>query len=293
MPLQSPRVATRGLYRLCLCKRSYSATYSRALRPQDQSWRMPFWARRSQSSGGIVMNPLDSSITSSNAFLGQGQAVTLTATSSVDVHGTGRWLEIYDLTAGSRITYCTHGTSCTTTVKETTGGVHKIVGYVTGKPEAVSDPIFVTWLDVRLSATSIGPKAGGTVYLTATTNADLGTTPWVVGIYDDKGHLVDPPRLACCCAAMADGIQDGYKNPDLPFNEKKGAQIEIDRGVATRVPDKSKRIDTYVKMTTVGSAGTIRVCESAYVIPPASSTSSTVRPRLRCEPVTRSDTAAS
>ncbi|OLB91275.1 MAG: hypothetical protein AUI15_23080 [Actinobacteria bacterium 13_2_20CM_2_66_6] len=145
----------------------------------------------SVASNHVDVGWLDSSITSSNAFLGQGQAVTLTATSSVDVHGTGRWLEIYDLTAGSRITYCTHGTSCTTTVKETTGGVHKIVGYVTGKPEAVSDPIFVTWLDVRLSATSIGPKAGGTVYLTATTNADLGTTPWVVGIYDDKGHLVD------------------------------------------------------------------------------------------------------
>ena len=46
-------------------------------------------------------------------------------------------------------------------------------------------------MDVSLSATSIGPKTGGTIYLKATTNADLADTPWVVGIYDEQGRLVD------------------------------------------------------------------------------------------------------
>jgi glycoside hydrolase-like protein len=134
---------------------------------------------------------LDSGIVSSSQFVGQGQAVTLTATSSVDVQGSGRWLEIYDLTAGARITYCSRGTTCTTTLRETSGGIHKIVGYINGQPEAVSDPIYVTWLDVSLSATSIGPKTGGTIYLKATTNTDLTNTPYVVGIYDENGRLVD------------------------------------------------------------------------------------------------------
>ena len=134
---------------------------------------------------------LSSSITASSTIVGQGQPVTIRVTSSVDVRTSGRWLEIYDLTTGARVTYCSRGTTCTTQLKQTSGGVHELVGYVNGAPEAVSDPVYVTWLTVSLSATSIGPKTGGTVYLKATTNADLSTTPWVVGVYDQQGRLVD------------------------------------------------------------------------------------------------------
>ncbi|HEY3085723.1 MAG TPA: glycoside hydrolase domain-containing protein [Candidatus Dormibacteraeota bacterium] len=134
---------------------------------------------------------LDTGIAASGSVVGQGQSVTITATSTIDVQKTGRWLEIYDLTAKSRITYCSRGTSCTTSIKLTGGGRHDIVGYVNGAPESASDPISVTWLDVSLSATSVGPKTGGTIYLKATTNADLGDTPWVIGIYDEQGRLVD------------------------------------------------------------------------------------------------------
>jgi hypothetical protein len=143
------------------------------------------------SSNHVKVGWLESEIAASGTVVGQGQSVTITATSTIDVQKTGRRLEIYDLTAKSRITYCSRGTSCTTSIKLPAGGVHEIVGYVNGAPEAVSDPILVTWLDVSLSATSVGPKIGGTIYLKATTNADLGGTPWVVGIYDEEGRLVD------------------------------------------------------------------------------------------------------
>ncbi len=142
-------------------------------------------------SNHVSVGWLASGISSSSTLVGQGQNVTITVTSSVDVQPSGRWLEIYDLTAGSRVTYCSRGTSCTTKLKETTGGTHELVGYVNGRPEAVSDPIYVTWLSVSLSATAIGPRTGGTVYLKATVNADLQSTPWVVGIYDQQGRLVD------------------------------------------------------------------------------------------------------
>ena len=143
------------------------------------------------SSNHVSVGWLESSIAANTTVAGQGQSVTLTASSSVDVQRTSRWLEIYDLTTNSRVTYCSVGTACTTSLKQTTGGVHELVSYVNGSPESVSAPVYVTWLDVSLSATSIGPKSGGTIYLKATTNADLANTPWVVGIYDEQGRLVD------------------------------------------------------------------------------------------------------
>ena len=129
----------------------------------------------------------------SRNFAGQGKSVTLTATSTIDVQQSNRQLEIVDRTAGSRLTYCSRGTVCTTTMKQAAGSTHEIVAHVTGAPEALSSPVHVTWLGVSLSATSIGPKSGGTVYLKATTNTDLGPTPWVVAIYDQQGRLVEQP----------------------------------------------------------------------------------------------------
>jgi len=175
------------------CSVAYSATSGThdflafATRPTPQ---IPD-AGSAVSSNGVSVGWLSSSITASRDVVGQGQAVTLTATSTLDVRHTGRWLEIYDLTTKSRLTYCSQGTVCTTSMKSSTGGVHEIVGYVNGQPEAVSAPVYVTWINVSLSASSIGPATGGAVYLKAVTNADLTNTPWVVGIYDEKGHLVD------------------------------------------------------------------------------------------------------
>lgn len=166
------------------------------------------------SSNVVNVGWLDSSVSADHLVVGQGQAVTITARSTVDVHDSGRWLEIYDLTTGRRLTYCAAGTSCSTTVKQATGGVHEIVGYVNGKPEAVSDPIYVTWLAVSLSATSIGPSSGGTVFLKASVNADISSTPYVVGIYDDSGRLVDhvcTTGTSCSVQAwMAGGTKPTY-----------------------------------------------------------------------------------
>jgi hypothetical protein len=143
------------------------------------------------ASNHLAVGWLQSGIGASRSIVGPGQSVTLSATSSLDVHASGRWLEIYDLTTNTRLTYCSHGTLCTTSVREASAGVHEIVGYVNGTPEAVSPPVYVTWLGVSLSASSIGPSSGGYVYLKAVANADLTNTPWVVGIYDQQGRLVD------------------------------------------------------------------------------------------------------
>jgi hypothetical protein len=143
------------------------------------------------SSNRVSVGWLDSTIAADSTVVGPGHPVTITATSTVDVARTGRRLEIYDLTAKTMLTYCSRGTSCTTSVTQATGGAHDIVGYVTGRPEAVSTAVRVTWLTIALSASTTTSNTGGLVYLRATTNADITTTPWVVGIYDDRGRLVD------------------------------------------------------------------------------------------------------
>jgi hypothetical protein len=156
------------------------------------------------TSNRVTVGWLDSTVSATRSVMGPGQSVTITATSTFDVRPSGRWLEIYDLSDRKRLTYCSKGTVCSTSMKLNDGGVHEIVGYVTGTPEAVSRPIYVTWLAVSLSATSIGPKTGGTVYLRATANADLTDTPWVVGIYDEQGRLVDHAcKVGATCAVQA------------------------------------------------------------------------------------------
>ena len=160
------------------------------------------------ASNHLSVGWLNSAITANQTVVGPGQPITITATSTLDVLQSGRWLEIYDLSTGARVTYCSRGTVCTTTMKMSGGGAHKLVGYVTGKPEAVSTPIYVTWLGVSLSATSIGPSAGGTVWLKATANADLTNTPWVMGVYDQRGRLVDhtcKTGTTCQVSAWMDG----------------------------------------------------------------------------------------
>jgi hypothetical protein len=166
------------------------------------------------ASNRVSVGWLDSTITASTSIAGQGQGVLLTATSTIDVRQSGRRLEIYDVTAGARLTYCSQGTVCTTTMKQAAGSTHEIVGRVTGTPDAVSHPVQVTWLGVSLAATSIGPKTGGTVYLKATINADLSATPWVVGVYDQQGHLVDhacKTGMTCTVQAwMSGGTTPSY-----------------------------------------------------------------------------------
>jgi hypothetical protein len=199
-------------------------------------------------SNRVSVGWLDSSISASGTLVGQGQSITLTATSTIDVQKSGRWLEIYDLTTDSRITYCSRGNVCTTSIKETTGGVHEIVGYVNGAPEAVSAPIFLTWLDVSLAATSVGPKIGGTIYLKATTNADLEGTPWVVGIYDERGRLVDHAcKTGNTCSVQA-WMSDG---PTSKYTAMVGTLPEAEASPAARTAAATALLDVQAKSSAV------------------------------------------
>lgn len=142
------------------------------------------------TSNPVTVGWLDTAISASEVLAPPGERVTVTATSTLDVQPGGRWLEIYDLSTHSVLTYCTRGSECVTSILAPPGSTHELVAHVTGSPESVSTPIQVSWLKVTLAATTLTQSTTGMVYLQAVVNADLTNSPWMVGIYDSHSHLV-------------------------------------------------------------------------------------------------------
>jgi hypothetical protein len=67
-----------------------------------------------------------------------------------------------------------------------------------------------------------------------------------------------PPHLSCCCNALrkgGPGFKDIYTDPNLPPAAKGGAQVLIDRGVASSVESGNGRLDTRFAMNTPATAG--------------------------------------
>ena len=142
------------------------------------------------ASNQVTVTWLGITLASDSTLVAPGKPVTFTATSTFDVGKAGRVIVIYDNTTKQQLTYCSHGTTCSTSLTQSAGGVHEIVGWIPGQPEATSQSVTATWLGASLSGTSTYPQIGGTVHLTATANTDLTNTPWSLGIYDQHGLLV-------------------------------------------------------------------------------------------------------
>jgi hypothetical protein len=154
------------------------------------------------ASNQVSLTWLGISLAANNTLVSAGKPVTFTATSTFDVGRAARVIVIYDNTTKQQLTYCSRGTSCSTSLTQSVGGVHEIVGWVPGQPEALSQAIAVTWLGASLSGNTTYPRQGGTVHLTATSNVDLTNTPWSLGIYDQQGMLVGPAcKTGTTCSA--------------------------------------------------------------------------------------------
>jgi hypothetical protein len=142
------------------------------------------------ASNEVGVTWLGIALASDTTLVAPGKPVTFTATTTFDAGQAGRVIVIYDNTTKQKLTYCSRGTTCSTSLTQAAGGVHDIVGWVPGQPDAMSKPITATWLGASLSGNSTYPQQGGTVHLTATANTDLTNTPWSLGIYDHNGRLV-------------------------------------------------------------------------------------------------------
>jgi hypothetical protein len=144
------------------------------------------------ASNQVSLTWLGISLAANHTLVSPGEPVTFTVTSTFDVGQAGRVIVIYDNTTKQQLTYCSRGTSCSTSLTQSNSGVHEIVGWVPGRPEALSESVSVTWLGASLSGSTTYPREGGTVHLTATANVDLTNTPWSLGIYDQTGNLIGP-----------------------------------------------------------------------------------------------------
>jgi glycoside hydrolase-like protein len=143
------------------------------------------------ASNQVKVDWLGVTLSSDTGAVAPGHWITLTAKSTIDVAHSGHVLEIYDYTASKTLTYCSQGTTCSTSISMPNSAAHLIVGYISGRPDALSAPVAATWLSVSLVASTV-IQSNDTVSLSASTNADLSKTPWSLGIYDRNGTLVSP-----------------------------------------------------------------------------------------------------
>lgn len=163
----------------------------------------------SPASSQVSVNWLGVTLAASTRLVAPGKPITFTATSTFDVGTAGRAIVIYDSTAKQKLTYCSRGTACSTSMTLSAGGMHEIVGWLPGQPDAMSAPVSATWLGASLS----GDATGGTIHLTATANIDLTNTPWSLGIYNDHGQLLGQAcKSGNTCSASAP-----VASRDLPY----------------------------------------------------------------------------
>lgn len=148
------------------------------------------------------------------------QQTILTAVTNYGVTGTPFWISIFDLTKGTYLAACHAGRVCTIAVTEQTPGVDDYVAALSLKPRGPSDyppPGYlahdvtsVLWKSVSVSlvANPTTVEVGSPTTLTATTSADLSSSPFFVQIYDTStGTLVQSCGGASPCTATFTGSQ--------------------------------------------------------------------------------------
>ncbi len=139
------------------------------------------------------------------AVVAPGSPVTFVATATQDVSATGFVIELHDATTGERLSYCSRGTTCSMSLVEPTGGVHRIIATLgpstpqvrDANPDvhAASTVATATWLSVQADAA----VHGGLVTLSAMANADLSQTPYSIYFFDQSGKL----QIGDSCNAMS------------------------------------------------------------------------------------------
>jgi len=142
------------------------------------------------------------------SVVGPGKAVTFTATASTEVSRIGYQIELSDATTGQRLTYCSQGTTCSTSLIESFAGAHDVTAQLAPvrassglQPVKVkSDPVSATWLSIVLTASAYS-RQGGRTDISATANADLTNSPWAIFIFRSPSQLIVSPCVAATCTA--------------------------------------------------------------------------------------------
>jgi hypothetical protein len=141
-----------------------------------------------------------------------GQTVLLEGIASANVGPSPFYILIFDATTGTLVANCGTGQICSLMVSESTATTQEYIAYVsrfsTTLPptaiQATSVPSFVTWSNetwaVSLSGQSL---AHGPQTYTATTNLNVGPTPYFIEIWDETtGALLAVCGAGTSCSAL-------------------------------------------------------------------------------------------
>ena len=144
------------------------------------------------------------------SIVAPGKAVTFVASATQDVAATGFVIELHDAATGGRLTYCSRGTTCSTSLIEPTGSVKTVIAtlspsdptVVEANPDvhAASAKVSATWLAVQGDAA----VHGNVLSISAVANADLSQTPYSIYFFDQAGkQLGDACNAGSCAASTA------------------------------------------------------------------------------------------
>lgn len=146
---------------------------------------------------------VDLSLAANLHTLPTGNVSTLTETSSADIGPSPFYVQIWDTTTGAFLVECGFGTTCSTTVSQSVATTHGFIAtfaassrsYPPTLPQSASGKSYVTWtgsgMTISLTAPAVTVNGPGTV--TATTNVNVGPTPYYIEIFDEAGS-----RIALC-----------------------------------------------------------------------------------------------
>ena len=143
------------------------------------------------------------------SIVGPGKPITFAATASEEVGKIGYRIELRDAGTGQRLTFCSEGTTCSTSLVEPSAGRRTVTAQLAAQSPAnhpssvpvnpTTGSVSGTWLGVALASST----TTGYVALTATANADLSHTPWSIYIENEAGQVIGQPCNASTCSATA------------------------------------------------------------------------------------------
>lgn len=167
----------------------------------------PLTSKPPVANSALTSNPVSVSwigvtLTSKNAIVSPAQPVTLTAISTIPIDKTGWLLQLYDAHTRARLTFCSTGSTCSTSLISPTGASRSIVAALAkSSPSfpaadgvvAQSNLVSPTWLSLVVDAHLSSLVNGTPIYVRATANVDMTNTPWSIGIFNDQNQLVGQP----------------------------------------------------------------------------------------------------
>jgi hypothetical protein len=213
-------VTSRSLVGACMQAATCTVAYTgKAGRHSFVAYVMTPGEKMPSGGAAASSNPVDvrwlavSMAVSDPSIVAPGKPITFAATASEDVGQIGYRIELRDASTGQRMTFCSQGTTCSTSLVEPSAGRRTVRANLAAQspanhPSSVSvNPTSVsvsgTWLGVALASSTTAGRSGGNVALTATANADLSRTPWSIYIENEAGQLIGQPCNASTCSASA------------------------------------------------------------------------------------------